>query len=179
MNEKEIKLVSEKLEVDKNFFDKWSNKIQVKKYKIGEIILNTNVLPQAIFLLIEGKIRLRGISKNEKSKIFSLGILNPFEIVGLASNRLKTPIEIVSAGSDCTFLYIKLEDWNLFKEQINKETLKIKEEKIDLSELCITSFATVNESKNDEITVETKKADGEKCPVCWKVSTSPCTRHNK
>jgi isoleucyl-tRNA synthetase len=64
---------------------------------------------------------------------------------------------------------------NIKLDKKNMETVK----GIDLSELCITSFATVNESKNDEITVETKKADGEKCPVCWKVSTSPCTRHNK
>ena len=25
--------------------------------------------------------------------------------------------------------------------------------------------------------VETKKATGEKCPVCWKISEKPCSRH--
>jgi len=27
------------------------------------------------------------------------------------------------------------------------------------------------------ITVITKKASGTKCPVCWKISVDPCSRH--
>ena len=37
------------------------------------------------------------------------------------------------------------------------------------------------EIKNDEvkdIVVETKKAKGKKCPICWKISEKPCPRHN-
>ncbi len=48
---------------------------------------------------------------------------------------------------------------------------------LDLSELCITSFVEVEESDQEEITVETVKAIGEKCSVCWKISTLPCERH--
>ena len=33
-------------------------------------------------------------------------------------------------------------------------------------------------SKEDEIIVETKKAEGTKCPVCWKISKSGCERHS-
>ena len=49
---------------------------------------------------------------------------------------------------------------------------------IDLSELCITSQAKVIESqKEDDIEVSTTKAEGNKCPVCWKISKNECERH--
>ena len=50
---------------------------------------------------------------------------------------------------------------------------------IDLAELCITSSVKIENSNNEEITVETTKAEGKKCPVCWKISTSPCERHHE
>ncbi len=50
---------------------------------------------------------------------------------------------------------------------------------VDLSELCITSSAIIEEIKENEIKVETKKAEGAKCPICWKISVNPCERHNK
>ena len=50
-------------------------------------------------------------------------------------------------------------------------------EAIDLSELCITSSVRVEKSDNEDILVETTKAVGSKCPICWKISTSPCQRH--
>jgi len=49
---------------------------------------------------------------------------------------------------------------------------------VDLAELCITSSVKIEDSENNEITVKTTKAEGEKCPVCWKISTSPCERHH-
>ena len=49
---------------------------------------------------------------------------------------------------------------------------------IDLAELCITSSVKVVKSDVEEIDIETKKAKGEKCPICWKISASPCDRHN-
>ena len=62
------------------------------------------------------------------------------------------------------------------KIKLNKKRLEIVKN-LDLSELCITSFVEVVESNQEEITVETVKAIGEKCSVCWKISTSPCERH--
>ena len=49
----------------------------------------------------------------------------------------------------------------------------------DFAELCITSAAEVLLDKNlsEEISVETFKAEGEKCNVCWKISKSKCERH--
>ncbi len=48
---------------------------------------------------------------------------------------------------------------------------------IDLSELCIVSKTEINFDKKSDILVETKKASGDKCPICWKISTQPCERH--
>ena len=63
--------------------------------------------------------------------------------------------------------------------KLNSKNQKIVEG-IDLSELCITSLAKVENSDKEEVVIETTKAKGEKCPVCWKISTSPCVRrHNK
>ncbi len=50
---------------------------------------------------------------------------------------------------------------------------------VDLSELCITSRADIIFEDQIEIEVEAKKAAGNKCPVCWKISVEPCVRHSK
>ena len=49
---------------------------------------------------------------------------------------------------------------------------------IDFSELCITSIATIKKVKTDEISALTTKAQGNKCPVCWKISKEKCERHS-
>ena len=64
-------------------------------------------------------------------------------------------------------LIVKLDDKNIELTQ-----------GIDLAELCITSFVEIKKSDKGKIEVETNKAEGEKCPVCWKISKKPCTRHN-
>ena len=51
----------------------------------------------------------------------------------------------------------------------------------DFSELCITSGADVDKIKKDdeeEIIVETNKAEGKKCSRCWKILQTPCERSN-
>ncbi len=49
----------------------------------------------------------------------------------------------------------------------------------DFSEICITSLATVTEDNKIEgdIKVICKKAEGKKCPVCWKISKNNCKKH--
>ena len=61
--------------------------------------------------------------------------------------------------------------------QLDKNSLNIIKD-IDLSEICITSSVEIKGDALNEIKVHTKKAEGEKCPVCWKISTSPCKRHS-
>ena len=48
---------------------------------------------------------------------------------------------------------------------------------IDFSELCITSSAEVSYDEKVETSVNTSKAKGPKCPVCWKINTESCSRH--
>ncbi len=50
---------------------------------------------------------------------------------------------------------------------------------MDLSELCIVSKTVVNFNNQSDILVETKKASGNKCSVCWKIREDPCERHPK
>ena len=50
----------------------------------------------------------------------------------------------------------------------------------DFSELCITSSAKIEKISEDDskkIDVKTSKAEGQKCPVCWKINVKPCERH--
>jgi isoleucyl-tRNA synthetase len=60
---------------------------------------------------------------------------------------------------------------------LNKELKEITSN-IDFSELCITSQADLNFSEKKEIEVITRKAEGNKCPVCWKINIEPCIRHS-
>ena len=61
--------------------------------------------------------------------------------------------------------------------KLNNENQKFLKN-IDLSELCITSSVKIENSDTNEITVETSKAKGEKCPICWKIRSAPCERPN-
>ena len=64
----------------------------------------------------------------------------------------------------------------ILKIKLNKEKFEIVKD-IDLSELCITSSAHVEKTEQNQILVETEKAKGDKCSVCWKISLQPCERH--
>tara|TARA_B100001063_G_scaffold207529_1_gene203496 strand:+ start:1 stop:1350 length:1350 start_codon:yes stop_codon:yes gene_type:complete len=48
---------------------------------------------------------------------------------------------------------------------------------INFAELCITSYAKIEKTEVNEVTVETIKAEGKKCPVCWKINKDGCERH--
>jgi isoleucyl-tRNA synthetase len=47
---------------------------------------------------------------------------------------------------------------------------------VDFSELCITSSAEVSYLDNSETKVQTTKAEGLKCQVCWKITKDACSR---
>ena len=64
----------------------------------------------------------------------------------------------------------------LLKIKLNKENFELTKD-IDLSELCITSSVQVEKIEKNQVLVETEKAKGNKCSVCWKISTQPCERH--
>tara|TARA_Y100001970_G_scaffold288792_1_gene417066 strand:+ start:2913 stop:5630 length:2718 start_codon:yes stop_codon:yes gene_type:complete len=60
--------------------------------------------------------------------------------------------------------------------EMNQNNIK-KIDGIDLSELCITSSVEIIDNNSEEVKVMTKKAEGNKCPTCWKISKEPCIRH--
>ena len=64
------------------------------------------------------------------------------------------------------------------KIKLSKKYLNISRD-FDFAELCITSAAEVLYEDNlvEEINVETLKAEGNKCNVCWKISKDKCERH--
>ena len=49
----------------------------------------------------------------------------------------------------------------------------------DFSEICITSHASIMQDDNIENDIEiiTEKAQGNKCPVCWKIKKNICEKH--
>ena len=50
-------------------------------------------------------------------------------------------------------------------------------EDVNFAELCITSDAKIEKTEKDEIKAVTTKAQGKKCPVCWKINKNECERH--
>jgi isoleucyl-tRNA synthetase len=64
-------------------------------------------------------------------------------------------------------------DLKIYLNQNKKDLCK----NIDFAELCITSSAEIVISGENIIKVETTKAEGKKCEVCWKISHLSCERH--
>ena len=64
------------------------------------------------------------------------------------------------------------------KIKLNKELYEIAKS-YDFAEICITSSSeiSIDNNSNNEIKVETFKAEGEKCKVCWKINKGKCERH--
>ena len=60
---------------------------------------------------------------------------------------------------------------------LNKTLFEISKN-VDFSEICITSSALVHQSNTNDIIIETIKAEGNKCPVCWKINKVKCERHS-
>ena len=48
----------------------------------------------------------------------------------------------------------------------------------DFSEICITSGAEIKFRDIEDIKVQTTKAEGNKCPSCWKITKESCSRKN-
>ncbi len=65
------------------------------------------------------------------------------------------------------------------KIRLNKQFFEISKD-INFAELCITSEAELvkDEKITDDIEVETFKAKGNKCSVCWKIKQKKCERSN-
>ena len=64
------------------------------------------------------------------------------------------------------------------KIKLDKTNLELAKD-IDFAELCITSSAIIEMNNDNKISVVTEKIKGNKCPVCWKISSEPCPRHEQ
>ena len=64
------------------------------------------------------------------------------------------------------------------KIKLNKKFYELAKN-FDFAEICITSGAEIilDEKLDNEINVETIKAEGEKCKICWKIKKGKCERH--
>ena len=51
-------------------------------------------------------------------------------------------------------------------------------ENLNLADYFIVSKAEKKLSNNDEIKIEVKKAQGQKCERCWKILENKCSREN-
>mgnify|MGYP000085092945 CR=1 FL=1 len=65
-----------------------------------------------------------------------------------------------------------------FVENFTLELPDLSKSDIDFSELCITSNAEVSYLENSETKVQTTKAEGSKCQVCWKITKDACPKHS-
>ena len=66
--------------------------------------------------------------------------------------------------------------YSMFKRySLNEKLFKITKN-TNFSELCITSDVKIKRSELEEISVVTAKAEGKKCPVCWKIIKNGCKR---
>ena len=65
----------------------------------------------------------------------------------------------------------------VLKIKLNDKNIKLIQN-VDLSEICITSHVEIEKTNSEEIIVGAKKAEGEKCQVCWKISAKPCPKHS-
>ena len=61
--------------------------------------------------------------------------------------------------------------------ELNNEIFQIVKD-YDFSEICITSNAELknNNSMETDIRINTSKAEGDKCPKCWKIIKNKCKR---
>ena len=63
------------------------------------------------------------------------------------------------------------QDGDLKDDQVNEIS-----KDIDFSELCITSNVEVSYLENSDTKVQTIKAEGSKCQLCWKITKDACSR---
>ncbi len=95
-----------------------------------------------------------------------LRLLQIRDICNLSIEEKRAAKEIGSSLEASLIVKLKESDLNLINEA-------------DLSELCITSSVEIEKNSFDDIQVIANKAQGDKCPVCWKISKKPCERHGQ
>ena len=78
-------------------------------------------------------------------------------------------------GTKLYFLYFLFSLEAQIKLIVNKNKFELLNN-LNLAEYFITSKAGKILSENEETKIEVSKADGEKCPRCWKILEKKCNR---
>jgi isoleucyl-tRNA synthetase len=103
---------------------------------------------------------------NEKLNEKWLNLIKIRDVCNLSIEEKRASKEIGSSLEAALTIHLDKKNQELIKD-------------VDLAELCITSSAKIKDSSSEKILVETVKADGVKCPVCWKISIEPCAKHQR
>ena len=122
------------------------------------------------------------ISKKEKSIHLEKFLDFPIKFENIELN--KKWLQLISIRDVCN---VSIEEKRANKEigssleasleiKINKKLFEISKN-TDFAELCITSHAKILQHEEDAIKVNSIKAKGNKCPVCWKIQEGECLRH--
>ena len=93
------------------------------------------------------------------------------------SDTIIKEIISLSETENCKIIYPQdvVVGKNLNDSPLIKELNEISKD-VDFSELCITSSAEVSYLESSETNVQTTKAEGSKCQVCWKITKDACSR---
>ena len=153
ITKEQIKVIENNLHISEETLTKWSKNLTLKNYKIGEFIIKPDYLSKYIFILISGKIRIRGQSKDKKN-IYTLNVIENNGIIGLASHELNLPIEIASAGDNSSLLLVDKKYWDRFYKDIKNQYSYLPKKYIDVSELWFHINNTIDDFK---LTEENKK----------------------
>ena len=153
INNEQIKVIKDNLKISEENLTKWNKNLSIKNYKIGEFIIKPDYLSKYIFILISGKIRIRGQSKDRKNT-YTLNMIENNGVIGLASYKLNLPIEIASAGDKSSLLLIDKKCWDEFYEDIKNQYPYLPKKYIDISEIW---FHINNTIDNFEFKEENKK----------------------
>ena len=153
INNEQIKVISNNLRISEENLTKWSKNLLVKEYKIGEFIIKPDNLSKYIFILISGKIRIRGQSKDRKNT-YTLNVIENNGVIGLASSKLNLPVEIASAGDNSSLLLVDKKCWDEFYKDIKSQYLYLPFKYVDISEIwfhinnTVENFKLKKENKN-------------------------------
>ena len=93
-----------------NEIEKISTFFSEEKIPMGEPIIFSDKVPDFLRILIEGEVR-QLINQPINNNTITLELHSPNYIVGLPSFQSKTPLELITAATDVTFLKIDTKDW--------------------------------------------------------------------
>ena len=84
--------------------------IKTEDFKMGQLILLSDQIPQSVYILLEGKVR-QLINNPNNGEVMTLSLYESGHVIGNKSCRAKYPLEFVSCATDCKFAKIDYEHW--------------------------------------------------------------------